>query len=81
MKTSPDIDNLKQQRLHQLIKIDNGKISTVIRNDLSSAFNTVDHEILIQKHDHYGICGKCFKLLKRFHTDRTQVCQKISCGL
>merc|ERR1711895_76184 len=32
-----------------------GKISTIIQTNLSVVFDTVDHNILISKLDHYGI--------------------------
>ena len=40
--------------------------------DLRKAFDTVDHNILIRKLDHYGFRGNCCTYLKSYFTNRNQ---------
>ena len=43
--------------------------------DLSKAFDTVDHKILIKKLEHYGINGKNLSWFKNYWTNRKQYIQ------
>ena len=43
------------QKLHK--NYENDKITAVLATDLSAAFDTVDHKILLKKSEHYGIRG------------------------
>ncbi|CAL4237601.1 unnamed protein product, partial [Meganyctiphanes norvegica] len=63
---------------HALVEIkikfamDNNEMTCGIFLDLSKAFDTVNHEILIYKLDHYGIRGPTLKLLKSYLSNRKQ---------
>ena len=52
--------------------IDKGKIPIYIFLDLSKAFDTLDHVILLQKLNHYGIKSVELKLFKDYLQNRTQ---------
>ena len=46
--------------------------TALIQTDLSAAFDTVDHSILLDKLDFYGFRGGSHKLLKSFLSNRKQ---------
>ena len=56
---------------HEIIKqYENDRIVAVLTTDLSSALDTINHDILIQKLEHYAIRGKELELLKSYLKDR-----------
>jgi len=70
--------------------MDEGKINVAVFLDLKKAFDTVDHDILIQKMQSYGIIGNELKWFRSYLTNRTQYCytngklsncQTIKCGV
>ena len=70
--------------------MDNNEMTCGIFLDLSKAFDTVNHEILLYKLDHYGIRGPTLKLLKSYLSNRKQFVKigkskselrQISCGV
>lgn len=52
--------------------IDNNETPISIFIDLSKAFDTLDHSILLRKLEHFGIRGIALKLFKDYLTNRSQ---------
>ena len=55
-----------------LTELQNGKLVAGIYLDLSKAFDTVDHNILLDKLEHYGIRGNPLKWFKSYLQNRQQ---------
>ena len=53
--------------------LDNGKIPTNIYIDLSKAFDTLQHETLLNKLAYYGVRGKANDLIRSYLTNRKQI--------
>jgi retron-type reverse transcriptase len=51
---------------------DSNQFSIGVFFDLSKAFDTVNHKILLKKLDHYGIRGMCLTWLRDYLTGRKQ---------
>ena len=54
------------------VSIDSGKFGCGIFIDLRKAFNTVNHEILLNKLEHYGIRGNMLKWFQSYLSHRKQ---------
>ena len=48
------------------------EVTAVLFLDLQKAFDTVQHDILLKKLQHYGVRGKAFQLLSSYLLDRKQ---------
>ena len=55
--------------------MDNRESTAGVFLDLSKAFDTIDHHILLNKLDHYGTRGHSFNWLSSSLTNRKQVVQ------
>ena len=73
-----------------LLNIDNGKANAVIFLDLKKAFDTVNHDILLEKLCLYGVHDNDLSLLKSYLSNRVQCCsvngkvssfEPITCGV
>ena len=53
-----------------IFEMDKGKIPFDIYLDLSKAFDTINHDIMLQKLSYYGIQGTYLSLLQRYLFDR-----------
>ena len=53
--------------------LDQGKVAVLVLLDLSAAFDTVDHSILLERcRNDFGICGIALRWLESYLSDRTQ---------
>ena len=58
---------------NDLLGIENKQVSTLVLLDLSAAFDTIDHEILLSRlQTHFGISGSAHNLLSSYLQNRSQ---------
>src|SRR5207253_1881290 len=56
-----------------LLSIDQQKVSALVLLDLSAAFDTIDHQILLSRlTSNFGITGSAFSLISSYLLNRTQ---------
>ena len=67
--------------------LDKDNMTVILSTDLSAAFDTVDHSVLIQKMEHYGVRDKEAKLINSYLSNRTHYIElqnkrsKVECDL
>ena len=67
--TEHAILDLKEYIINNL---DKKQVTAVLYLDLQKAFDTVSHDILLQKLYHYGVRGNAYSLLKSYLSNRMQ---------
>ena len=55
-----------------LTNIDKGLITGTVFTDFSKAFDTVEHDILLNKLEHYGVCSQSLRWFKDYLHERKQ---------
>ena len=60
-------------------ELDRNRTPTNVYLDLSKAFDTLSHNILIRKLKHYGVCDSALNLMKSYLEDRKQFVQFDEC--
>jgi hypothetical protein len=60
---------------------DKRKYTLGVSIDLSKAFDTVDHYILLEKIKHYGIINSTYSWIKSYLTDRKQYVHNVQSGI
>lgn len=55
-----------------LLLLDEGKVALLIMLDLSAAFDTINHDLLLQKLQNLGIVGDALNYIRTYLTGRTQ---------
>ena len=61
------------------VNIDNGLINGVIFIDLKKAFDTIDHQIILQKLANYGVDRNALKWFSSYLSNRRQKCNVNGC--
>ena len=54
--------------------MDNGKLTRVLLLDIRKAFDSIDHSILLEKVEYYGVSGRELMWFKSYLTARQQQC-------
>ena len=63
-----------------LMSIDEGKVSVLTLLDLSAAFDTIDHKILLSRLEHvFGVSGTVLNWFESYLTNRTQYVSVVNC--
>ena len=57
--------------MSDLVNMDRGKFNIAVFLDLQKAFDTINHDILLQKLERYGMGSPVLNFLRNYLTDRT----------
>ena len=57
-----------------MINIDNGNINFTVLLDIKKALDTIDHKILLQKLNHYGVANSELEVLRSNLNNTAQCC-------
>ncbi len=73
-RTEDSIEFAPSELIDRVIIVEMDKKHTPINIclDLSKAFDTLDHTLLLEKLKHYGFAGVAYKLMKSYITNRKQ---------
>ncbi len=71
-KDNSTVDAVTQFIHDTLLAIDNKQFTIGIFLDLSKAFDTIDHSILVENLPHYGMRGLALKWFKSYLSNRQQ---------
>ena len=77
MTVSTDFENITELAALELVdrihkEIDENKIPFSVSLDLSKAFDTLDHDMLLHKLQYYGITGTALDCFRSYLTERYQ---------
>ena len=73
---STHVDNAVGEVLSRIVKnLEAGKISIAVFLDLSKAFDTLNHDLLLHKMERYGIRGVTLEWFKSYLHDRKDTCE------
>jgi len=84
------IDAVAKFTSHVMTSIENKCSTVAVFLDLSKAFDTIDHQILLNKLDHYGVRGVALDWFRNYLCNRSQFvsyrgaqsrCHDVTCGV
>jgi hypothetical protein len=74
------LNSLLEDTNNRSVEKDNGLLNGVVFIDLKKAFDTIDHDIMLQKLQNYGDDNASARWFKSYLIGKTQKCT-VSCGV